>query len=249
MADATPCRLLLDPPGDGTWNMAVDEALLGAADGGAVVLRLYRWGEPTLSLGYFQPFAARGEHVASAGCPVVRRPSGGGAIVHDDELTYSLALPADHPLAARRAELYGAVHGALVDALASLAIQARQASVRDAAGGGQPPFLCFERRAVGDVLVGHSKVAGSAQRRRRGAVIQHGSILLGRSRAAPELPGLSELTGRRVEPGTLADAWLEILRDRLGLCWTAGRIEPDILNEARRLRRDRYLAERWNRRF
>lgn len=249
MADAIRCRLVLDPPADGPWNMAVDEAMLGAATAGAAVMRLYRWAEPTLSLGYFQPLAARREHPASAGCPVVRRLSGGGAIVHDDELTYSLALPASHSLSAPGRGLYEAVHGALVEVLAGFGIAARQVEAADVPSRTEPPFLCFSRRAPGDVLVGQAKVAGSAQRRRRGAVIQHGSILLGRSPAAPELPGLSELAGRRVEAERLGEAWLEILRGRLGLCWTAGRIESDLFNEARRLRRDRYLAESWNRRF
>ncbi|MEM6330787.1 MAG: lipoate--protein ligase family protein, partial [Planctomycetota bacterium] len=89
-----PCRLIVDPPQPGARNMAVDEALLDAAAAGAgATLRLYRWSSPTLSLGYFQPLAARAAHPASAGCPCVRRHSGGGAIVHDHELTYSLAVP------------------------------------------------------------------------------------------------------------------------------------------------------------
>src|SRR6202165_5935642 len=89
-------RLLLDPPATGAWNMAVDEVLLdGVADGSAPpTLRFCEWTPACLSLGYFQPF----EVVALAGCSslgvdVVRRPTGGRAILHDRELTYSVALP------------------------------------------------------------------------------------------------------------------------------------------------------------
>ncbi len=92
------CRLLIDPPGAGAWNMAVDEMLLewSAAQGGCC-LRLYGWREATLSLGYFQEYADRAGHGPSRNCPVVRRLTGGGAIVHDAELTYSLVVPGGHP--------------------------------------------------------------------------------------------------------------------------------------------------------
>src|SRR6185295_18138238 len=100
-------RLLIDPPGGGAWNMAVDEALLEtAATTGQATLRFYQWQEPTLSLGYFQSVADRQQHAASLDCPVVRRASGGGAILPDRELTYSVALP--QPVAS--SALYDACH-------------------------------------------------------------------------------------------------------------------------------------------
>src|SRR5688572_3671775 len=86
-------RLIIDPPARGAWNMAVDELLLEEACRGARALRLYQWSEATLSLGYFQAAAERTEHTASRDCPLVRRASGGGAIVHHRELTYCLAMP------------------------------------------------------------------------------------------------------------------------------------------------------------
>src|SRR5688500_20216584 len=93
-------RLLLDVPAPGAWNMAVDEALLeSAALENRCTLRFYRWSEPTLSLGYFQRYEDRRQHAASLSCACVRRASGGGAILHDHELTYSLAVPPTHPLA------------------------------------------------------------------------------------------------------------------------------------------------------
>src|SRR5437764_2183769 len=114
-------RLLLDPPAPGAWNMAVDEALLETAAGsGVATLRFYQWQEPTLSLGYFQAAADRQQHAASRDCPLVRRASGGGAILHDRELTYSIALP--QPKAA--AALYDACHETLIAALRELAVAA-----------------------------------------------------------------------------------------------------------------------------
>jgi len=93
----TPARVIFDSAGDGAWNMAVDQALLMSAEqDGMVTLRLYAWAQPTLSLGYFQKHADRQLHTASATCPLVRRRSGGGAILHDQELTYSLAIPSSH---------------------------------------------------------------------------------------------------------------------------------------------------------
>src|SRR5262245_3748574 len=111
-------RLLIDPPASGAWNMAVDEALLEtAATEGLPTLRFYEWERPTLSLGYFQSAADRVHHAASRECPVVRRASGGGAIVHDRELTYSIAVPQANPRSAAAAELYDSFHETLVQAL------------------------------------------------------------------------------------------------------------------------------------
>ena len=125
----SPFRLLLDPPAPGAWNMSVDEALLEtAAADGQCTLRLYRWQEPTLSLGYFQAYDDRRQHAASNRSGVVRRPSGGGAILHDREVTYSLAIPSRHPLSVRRLECYEAVHLALVDVLAQWGIEATLAT-------------------------------------------------------------------------------------------------------------------------
>jgi lipoate-protein ligase A len=253
------CRLLVDQPAPGDWNMAVDEMLLDwAAEHGAACLRFYQWEKPTLSLGYFQSYEDRWDHAASRDCPVVRRLTGGGAILHDAELTYSLVLPAQHRLARNRDALYDTVHRSLIETLASWGIHAailgqtlatRRVSVlacppadvpaaaRDQkpAGDGSPlnshvcgtePFLCFQRRTAGDVVVGDVKIAGSAQRRRRGAVLQHGSVLLRRSPAAPELPGIEEVTRQAISPLDLVHVWKKDLGDCLGARWY-----PSVISE------------------
>ncbi len=244
----TPCRLLIDPPGDGAWNMAVDETLLEwAARENACCWRFYQWKEPTLSLGYFQEYAGRFEHPASRGCPVVRRLTGGGAILHDAELTYSLVLPAGHPLTRRRESLYEAVHESLIETLADFGVVA--ALCRPSGGRpGEEPLLCFQRRAAGDVLAGTTKVAGSAQRRRRGAVLQHGSVLLGRSPAAPELAALEDVAQKAFAAAALAAAWLPRLAPRLAVAWAPGGRSPEEERRAAELAQCRYACPEWTQR-
>ncbi len=220
-------RLIESPAAPGDWNMAVDAALMeSVADGGACCLRFYRWAEPTLSLGYFQPADQRESHMASRTCPIVRRATGGGAIIHDQEITYSVVLPASHPRAVPAQELYQLLHETLVDALSDWQIVATICPDRDKLSPSEEPFLCFQRRAAGDVLLGNAKIAGSAQRRRRGAILQHGSVLLSKSCAAPELFGIGELGGKSVPAHDLQRAW----RDRLGrvceLCWRPDTLTP-----------------------
>jgi lipoate-protein ligase A len=245
-------RLLIDPPRDGPWNMAVDEALLEtAAERGVGTLRFYTWQEPTLSLGYFQSLAERAQHPPSSGCPLVRRASGGGAILHDQELTYSLALPRLGTAAAR--ELYDAAHLALIAALAQLgvssALHQTVEGCRSAIHPEKPvdrsnePFLCFQRRTCTDVILGEAKIAGSAQRRRRGAVLQHGSVLLERSRFAPELPGICELTGNALCPSQLIERWLDQLTHRLHVTPIDGALTPAEAGRSHALAADRFADE------
>ena len=159
--------------------MAIDELLLNhAVEHNVVALRFYQWNEPTLSVGYFQQYADRQLHEASSACAVVRRQTGGGAILHDHELTYSLVVPPAHQLARNTQQLYFAVHQVIIDALLaeegslqrlqSLALWQHDSQLSRA----EEPFLCFQRRSRGDVVFGRSngtqeKVIGSAQRRRR----------------------------------------------------------------------------------
>ena len=245
---STTCHLLIDPPAEGAWNMAVDEVLLEEAAAGRCSFRFYQWQEPTLSLGYFQTIDDRRRHAASLGCPVVRRSSGGGAIVHDREVTYSVALPGDHSLALGRTVLYQAVHQTLIEILAESGIRAEiyrpgpQQGERCAC-----PFLCFQRRAAGDVVVGTVKVAGSAQRRLRGAILQHGSVLLGRSPAAPELDGLREVSGKLLDGGPLVEAWADRLGHRLDLVWQRQPLTGQQRAEADELARKKYAADAWTR--
>lgn len=242
------CRLLLDPPADGAWNMAVDEVLLlHAAGEGVWSLRFYGWSEATVSLGYFQPIDERQSHAASRRCQVVRRPSGGGAIVHDRELTYSLAAPIGRTADAGR-RLYHLVHAALAEMLCGLGVDAKLCPAASLHDGPRGPFLCFQRRAKGDVLLGNAKLIGSAQRRFQNAVLQHGSLLLGHSPAAPELPGVESLSGVRM----MDDQWRGRVGDAISAALelrpTISRLTEKEHTEARRLSREKYGHPAWNHR-
>jgi lipoate-protein ligase A len=247
--DAVTCRLLIDTPARGDWNMAVDEMLLQrAAVEGEMAWRFYGWNEPTVSLGYFQDYQDRFAHPASRLCPAVRRLTGGGTILHDRELTYSLAIPASCRWAADRDRLYSVVHRALIAALGEWKLTATIFCPCDGQTAHDAEFLCFQRRTPGDVVLGGMKIGGSAQRRRRGAVLQHGSVLLGRSSAAPELPGLVELTGIELSTAELVEAWLPRLTDALNVVWRKCPLDTQQRQQAERLMRQRYSDAAWTER-
>jgi len=189
-----PIRVIIEPePAGGAWNMAVDEVLLESAlRDGICTLRWYRWREPTLSLGYFQSPDDPLIDDRFTSLPVVRRLSGGGAILHDRELTYSCAIAPAHPLAAEPASLYMKMHAAIVGELARVGVEVAPRGIADKGLDGN--FLCFSRGDANDLVLAGHKVLGSAQRRRRGAVLQHGSLLLERSPVAPEYPGIIDLS-------------------------------------------------------
>jgi lipoyl(octanoyl) transferase len=268
------CRLIIDPPASGARNMAVDEALLiDAAQHNTATLRFYTWLEPTLSLGYFQRYADRDQHAASRACAVVRRQTGGGAILHDRELTYSLTLPASHPLAKQNEKLYRIVHEAFVEILSPPG----QASgligpleIRGAASKTPPnkePFLCFQRQSPGDVVfisamaadanvtlspipacLPADKILGSAQRRYHGAVLQHGSLLLERSPAAPELKGWSELAALNVTANTLISKVGNRLSKALQLELHEIKLPPELESKAAQIANNKYGSPAWTKR-
>jgi lipoate-protein ligase A len=172
-----PLAVWLDPrPHPGWRNMAVDEALLVRAGGGERWLRLYRW-RPTLSFGRHEPAERRFDArlIERLGLATVRRPTGGRAVWHADELTYTVALPAAELGGLRPA--YRAIHRVLQDAVRHLGAPAELAAARDRTsevGAG----ACFATPVGGEVMVAGRKLVGSAQLRRSGALLQHGSLLL-----------------------------------------------------------------------
>jgi lipoate-protein ligase A len=177
----------------------------------------------------------------------VRRTTGGGAIVHDAELTYCFTAPCEASLRLRAAGLYASFHETLIDCLAEFGVAATQAS-RAPPSAQRPPFLCFQRREAGDVVIDSCKVAGSAQRRRRQSILQHGSVLLDASRCAPELPGIKELTGAPIEPLALAERWTRRLEARLGCVFTAAALTKTERNKASGLENEVFSAPSWTRR-
>ena len=214
--DAPIVRVLVDEhPANGAWNMAVDGLLLEKAVAyGTCALRWYRWEEPTLSLGHFQRLDDPLIEGRFADLPRVRRLSGGGAILHDQELTYSCAIGPKHPLAGRPAALYERMHAAIIGVLADFGIALQPRGRTDLAHDAN--FLCFHRLDANDLVYGADKVLGSAQRRRRGAVLQHGSLVLRRSAVAPEFPGILDLCDDPPAEETLLPALIDATAQVLG---------------------------------
>ena len=210
-----PFRVIHDGPLDGPTNMARDEALLEGVGAGESppTLRLYRWAPPTISLGCFQLYADYAALAPPAGrLPVVRRITGGGAILHDGELTYSIALPARHEITrGNPLRLYEVAHDALIECLRRLDVPAYRGCPSDGSGPTRGPFFCFARRHCLDVLIGHDKLAGSAQRRTRRGILQHGSILWERRYDQQPSAALGPLLNLDMEE--FAARWLAALAD------------------------------------
>ena len=226
--------------------MAVDEHLLDwTSNTGCCCWRFYQWAEPTLSLGYFQQYGDRGGHVASRGCPTVRRASGGGAILHDNELTYSFSVPSVHSLGRRRQWTYEAIHQTLITALSKWGIQANLYGTPQPGEQKSGDFMCFSRRSSGDIVVGDAKIAGSAQRRVADAVLQHGSVLLRRTSAAPELPGLFEIAGEAIEPGDLMHVWRQRLAEVLRFRWHEDSLSGEEEDHVARIVEEKYGHASW----
>lgn len=233
-------RLILSTPDTGAWNMAVDQALLETANRtGLITLRFYSWSEPTLSLGYFQNHADRSQHPASLKCPLIRRRTGGGAILHDHEITYSLSVPNSHRWSSRNTELYRAVHQIMIDLLAEhgvdSAFHSDQIDRRPPFPESDPreeSFMCFQRRSDGDVVLNQHKIIGSAQRRLKKSLLQHGSILLRRSPFAPELPGISDLSGFEMDLSHVIEKVAEEIGRRLQIDFVHGKLAKTEQNAA-----------------
>ena len=246
-------RLIRDEPRTGARNMAIDHALAECLEPHEGVLRLYRWSRPTLSLGRNEPAAIYPlvPLVAMQGVvDLVRRPTGGRAVLHDAELTYAIAAPL-RGWGARAA--YRAINEALAAALRSLGAPVGLADDRLPA---LPPDAgpCFASPAAGEVVAWGAKLVGSAQARIGGALLQHGSILLSgtqRLLAGADRPEatsggitLTELLPH-VSIDEVAAAVAESLRMRLGGEWGEDSLRPAEDEAALRLEADRYGRDTW----
>lgn len=245
-------RLIVDPPAGGAWNMAVDEALLhSAATTAQWTLRFYKWSSPTLSLGYFQRYLDRQHHADSQSVQCVRRSTGGGAILHDQEITYSLTCPAGDRVSQRNEELYFAVHRSLRLALAEqgISVGLHPGLMRDKSA---EPFLCFQRRAHGDVVFGdihneNHKICGSAQRRWKTAILQHGSLILRTSASAPRILGLAEVAGRQIQEARLLVDWAGAVSAELQQTFQSAKLTDREIEDSERISTEKYSADSWTR--
>ncbi|MGD8277312.1 MAG: biotin/lipoate A/B protein ligase family protein [Gemmatimonadota bacterium] len=241
--------------------MAVDQTLFeGVQAGGQPVLRLYRWSPACLSFGRNQP--ARGRYdpdrARAEGIDIVRRPTGGLAVLHDRELTYAVAVPAD-VLGGPR-ETYLALNRALVRALVRLGLPAAVAPLAATRAepldrtGGNP---CFAAAAPGEVTAGGRKLVGSAQRYERRTVLQHGSILLDSDQSAvtrlqtsppprpqPAPGSILQLLGRLPDPDELENAIVRGVGEEAGIRLVRGALTPEEVETVQR-HVTRYRSPEW----
>lgn len=229
--------------------MATDESLLESAASQEICsLRWYRWKEPTISLGYFQQYDPESVSDLWKDLPTVRRLSGGGAILHHHELTYSFALPATYPLSQSPPELYRIIHQSLIDVLSRHQLDVEFRGISFTAE--TEPFLCFGRGDERDLVYHGHKILGSAQRRRRGAIVQHGSLLLLTSEYAPQYPGLLNQVEQTNLHETsflaqLTEEFSQAIAKAIELPLKSQNLTEEEFLLAKDLERDKYSQESW----
>ena len=267
-------RLVQTPPAHGAWNMAVDEAILEAVAAGEspATLRLYAWQPACLSLGYAQPFSDVDLPALTAyGWEWVRRPTGGRAILHTDELTYAVIGSQDDPrLAGSVLESYQHLAQALVLALHMLGLQPQSDADPKVAPGSDPKgAVCFDVPSPYEITVDQKKLVGSAQRRSQQGVLQHGTLpLTGDLRRItqglcfPDSASRQQAAVRLLERATTvetvlgiapswdeaATAFADAFQQALNLRLSAQELSQSELRRAEQLVREKYTHPAWNKR-
>ncbi len=263
-------RLLFTDPTDGPLNMAIDESiLLGVATGDSPpTLRFFAWQPPCLSLGYGQSISDVDlDRLKSRGWDVVRRPTGGKAILHTDELTYSVITPQTDPrVEGGIIESYRRLSDGLVRGLIALGLIARNdkkysnGENSDSVSKENP--VCFEVPSNYEITVIGKKLIGSAQARKQGVVLQHGTLPLtgdltricealvfpneaareaAKERVRARAITLEEALGKVVSWQAAANAMKHGFREALKLEFATGSLSEAELERARQLREEKYL--------
>ena len=269
-------RLVRSGFADACENMAVDEALmLSCAEGASPpTLRLYGWRPPGVSLGYFQPVDDQIDQAECArrGYTLVRRPTGGRAILHDDEVTYSVTgrqsdIPGGEKVISSYREISRGIEAALqrIGIAAEMARQRRRGTetprYNDGNGGRAAPAACFAKAARSDMTVDGRKIVGSAQARRHGAILQHGSIPLRVSVAdaaavmAPDgraclaladaAISVSDAVGRDVTFEEMCGALAAGFEEGLHVTLVPGELTPEERERVAHLRETKYGTDAW----
>ncbi len=265
-------RLLITHPASGAWNMAADEAILDSIGHGESLptFRLYAWDPACLSLGHAQPFAdVDTARLHARGWEVVRRATGGRAILHTDELTYSVIGSAEEPLLAGGVlESYNRIAQALLLAVKNLEllVEMKEGKTNDQA---IPNPVCFEVPSTYEITVGGKKLIGSAQARKKEGVLQHGSLPLtgdltricqalvfenetAREDASKRLLArattVEAALGRAVSWETAAQAFIHAFEAQLGLCFEKGELSEFESRRTEELVREKYAHPSWTER-
>lgn len=276
----TTWRLIRSDPADAARNMAVDEAIMTAHGRGLVppTLRFYTWQPAAVSIGYFQSLEREidVEACRRAGFGIVRRPTGGRAVLHDDELTYSITIAESilpgSVLATYRYLSRGLLAGfGLIGLRADLTNPPSRGGEPAAAGVAPAPHgpsaACFDAPSWYELTAAGKKIVGSAQTRKNGVILQHGAIILGldldklmatlrfpsdqvrervRQTLAAKAGGIDEAAGRRVDARELAEAMATGFTVELGLVLEPGELTPKELRLADEFERTKYSQNVWN---
>ena len=270
-------RLLMTPPepgASGAWNMALDEAILEHAQAGRGVslptLRLYAWAPACLSLGHAQPFTdVDSARLEERGWEVVRRATGGRAILHTDELTYSVIAPTDEPrVAGSVLESYNRLAQALLLGVQILGVPVEMSEVAQNNILRNNP-VCFEVPSSYEITVNGKKLIGSAQARKKEGVLQHGSLPLtgdlaricqalvfeneaARQEASKRLLArattVETALGRAVSWETAAQAFVHAFEAQLGLTFERGELSAKEISRTEELVREKYGHPSWTER-
>ena len=265
-------RLIVDGAARGTWNMAVDEAIAREAAAGRVppTLRFYMWEPPCISLGRHQPLAEVDLlRAREGGVDVVRRPTGGRAILHVDELTYSVAGPTSEPrLAGAVLDCYLRLSEALTWGLERLGLRVYKASA-NARAGNNTSAACFEVPSAYEIVTTDGqKIVGSAQVRKRDWMLQHGAIPLWgdvtrlvdylaldeanrkrlRAALAARATSVSAALGRQVTFEEVVEALTQGFAMVLNLELSPGHLTEEERALAHQLEQERYANPEWTER-
>ncbi len=256
-------RVVWSGAADGATNMAVDEAILRAvgSQGAPPTLRLYGWDPPCLSLGRAQAVDdVDWKAVETAGYDLVRRPTGGRAILHVDELTYSVIAPEREPrVAGGVVESYRRLSAGLVRGLEVLGVERIEADERVENRGAEGP-VCFEVPSDYEIAVAGRKLVGSAQMRARGVVLQHGAVPLhgdiaricpllrehpDPARVRSRATTVEEAVGRQVGWEEGAEALVEGFAEALNMRLEPGELTAAEVDWAEKLREEKYARRAW----
>jgi len=265
-------RLLITPPARGAWNMALDEAILEHIGQGvsSPTLRLYAWDPACLSLGHVQPFADVDTiRLREHGWEVVRRATGGRAILHTDEITYSVIAPNDEPrVAGTVLESYNRLAQALLLAVKDLELPVEMKEGK-ADNNSMANPVCFEVPSAYEITLNGKKLIGSAQARKKEGVLQHGSLPLtgdlsricrvlvyaneeARQDASQRLldraTTVESALGRQVSWETAAQAFIHAFEAQLGLCLVKGNLSESESNRTEELVKEKYDHPSWTER-
>jgi lipoate-protein ligase A len=265
-------RLLITPPARGAWNMAADESILEHIGRGEALptLRLYAWDPACLSLGHAQSFAdVDVPRLKARGWDVVRRVTGGRAILHTDELTYSVIAPNEEPrVSGSVLESYNRLAQALLLAVKNLELPVEM-KVGKANGSSTPNPVCFEVPSTYEITVVEKKLIGSAQARKREGVLQHGSLPLtgdltricqvlvfenepAREDASKRLLAraatVESALGRAITWQTAAQAFVHAFEAQLGLSFERGKLSESESKRTDELVKEKYGHPSWTER-